>query len=150
MIVLSGFRRYRNYPQRRGTRPGAACELFDNDVHWARRSITQRQPHLKSMCAGLDRPEHWFVRIRNCERLAVDIPDDLRYARFDDDFQRQAIERRRRLRVTPDPAVVFGRWNRQPDRDGTRRDFVDWIALVPRPGAMLGRNRQHEPVAVGV
>src|SRR5712691_4285550 len=121
--------------------PSNAPALLDHDANRARKSIAQRQPHLKTVRAGLDRPEHRFVRVRDRERLAVDIPDDLRRAWFDDNLQRQAIERQRRLRVTPDAAVVFGCHDRQSDRDVTRRDVVDRIALVPRPGTMLGRDR---------
>src|SRR5262244_4429091 len=104
---------------------------LDDDAHWAGKAVAQRQAHLKSVRTGRDRPEHRFVRIRERERFAIDIPDDLWHARFDNNLQRQAIEPERCLRVTPDPAVVFGRHDRQPDRDITRRDFVDRIALSP-------------------
>ena len=76
-------------------------------------------PGLKTMHAWLQRPKCWLVGIRDSERLAIDIPDDLFHMWCCFDLQRNLIGRHRLLKIAPDAAIMFGR--RDGERDLLRR-----------------------------
>ena len=65
------------------------------------------------MRAGFDRPEHRLIRIGHRERLAVDIPHDLRNMRLDHRLEGETIERWRSLGIAPQMTVVFRRRDRE-------------------------------------
>jgi hypothetical protein len=127
---------------------GGRVGSLHHDLDLARCARLQRQPQLKRMRAGFHRPEHRLVRVGDGERHAVHIPDDLRHARLDHAFQRNAIEGRRGFGIEPDAAVVFRRRNGQAHSAAGRRRVCNRIAGIARPGAMHSRNCQRWPRAI--